>query len=142
MIAGGSKGYETLALVLTASEISEVEAIIREVARTEILPRFGRLTAADISEKNPGDLVTVADRAAEEALTRRLTGLLPGSLVVGEEAVAGDPGVLARLAGPEPVWIIDPIDGTHNYATDNPRFTTLVALAQGGRLLASRDPRF
>ena len=126
-----------LGIVLTTSEMAEVENIIRDVARTEILPRFGRLSAADISEKAPGDLVTVADRAAEAALTRRLTGLLPGSLVVGEEAVAGNPDLLKNLAGPEPVWIIDPIDGTHNYATDNPRFTTLVTLAQNGRLLAS-----
>jgi fructose-1,6-bisphosphatase/inositol monophosphatase family enzyme len=35
------------------------------------------------------------------------------------------------------VWIIDPIDGTHNFASDSPRFSTLVALAEGGELLAS-----
>ncbi len=118
-------------------DVAEVSAIVREVADREVLPRFGALTAADISEKTPGDLVTVADRAAEEALAERLLALLPGSVLVGEEAVAADPGVLALLDGPDPVWIVDPIDGTQNFVDGSPRFTTLVALAQGGELLAS-----
>lgn len=118
-------------------DMAEVERIIRTVADREIRPRFGRLTAADISEKAPGDLVTVADRAAEEALTTALEAMLPGSVTVGEEGVAADPGVLAATGGEAPVWIIDPIDGTHNFARHNPRYTTLVALAHRGELLGS-----
>ena len=118
-------------------DTAEVSAIVREVAEREVLPRFGALTAADIKEKSPGDLVTVADRAAEEALTERLRALLPGSVVVGEEAVAADPGVLALLEGDDPVWIIDPIDGTKNFVNGSPRFAMLVALARHGELLAS-----
>jgi len=118
-------------------DVAEVSAIVRRVADREILPRFGALTAADISEKTPGDPVTVADRAAEEALAERLGALLPGSAVVGEEAVAADPGLLSLLDGPDPVWIIDPIDGTQNFVDGSPRFATLVALARGGELLAS-----
>ncbi|GAA1832035.1 inositol monophosphatase family protein [Luedemannella flava] len=116
----------------------EVERLIRSVAATEIMPRFGQLAAADIVEKTgPDNLVTVADRAAESALTAGLTAILPGSVVVGEEAVADDPGVLDALVGDAPAWIVDPIDGTYNYATNNPRFTVLVALAHRGSLLAS-----
>jgi fructose-1,6-bisphosphatase/inositol monophosphatase family enzyme len=133
-------------------DVAEVSAIIRSVAATEIMPRFGRLGSADIAVKvhrdppavadhtiaqPPRDLVTVADQAAEEALTERLSALLPGSTVVGEEAVARDAAVLDRLAGNDPVWVIDPIDGTHNYAADNARFTTLVALVAGGTIQAS-----
>jgi len=116
---------------------AEVEQIIRLVAEREILPRFGYLNAADIAEKAPGDLVTVADRAAEAALHEKLTALLPGSLVVGEEAVGLDRAALGALTGDSPVWIIDPIDGTQSFVADSPRFTTLVALAQAGELLAS-----
>jgi fructose-1,6-bisphosphatase/inositol monophosphatase family enzyme len=123
--------------VLSARDADEVQRLVRTVADREIMPRFGRLTAADIVEKAPGDLVTVADRAAEEALSTALCSLLPGSVVVGEEAAGADPRVLDVLAGDAPVWVIDPIDGTHNFATDNPRFATLVALCQGGELLAS-----
>jgi fructose-1,6-bisphosphatase/inositol monophosphatase family enzyme len=117
--------------------VAQVAEIIREVARAEVLPRFGHLAEGEIQEKTPGDLVTVADRAAERELSARLTALLPGSRVVGEEAVFADPTVLAALEGPEPVWIIDPIDGTENYANANARFSVLVALARQGELLAS-----
>ena len=117
--------------------VAQVAEIIREVARTEVLPRFGRLAEGDILEKAPGDLVTVADRAAERELAVRLTALLPGSRVVGEEAVFLDASVLDALEGPDPVWIIDPIDGTENYANANARFSILVALARGGVLEAS-----
>jgi fructose-1,6-bisphosphatase/inositol monophosphatase family enzyme len=117
--------------------VGQVAAAIRAVAAQEILPRFGRLTADDIDEKAPDDLVTVADRAAEREIGARLTALLPGSRVVGEEAVFADRAVLDLLAGDAPVWIIDPIDGTENYANGNARFTVLVALAVRGELIAS-----
>ena len=117
--------------------LAEVERVIRDVADREIRPRFGRLTVDDVLEKGPGDLVTVADRAAEEALTTALEALVPGSVTVGEEAVALDAGRLGALDGDAPVWIIDPIDGTFNFANDSPRYTTLVAPAHHGVLLAS-----
>lgn len=123
--------------MLDDAAIAQVAEIIREVSATEILPRFGRLGDGEIVEKGPGDLVTVADKASEQALSVRLTALLPGSRVVGEEAVFEDPGVLDVLDGPDPVWIIDPIDGTENYANANARFTVLVALARDGELQAS-----
>ena len=114
-----------------------VQRLIEQVAATEVLPRFGRLSAGDVREKSPGEIVTVADRAAEAALTDGLSRIVPGSVVVGEESVGADPARLDALAGDAPVWIVDPIDGTEAYAAGNPRFTTLVALAQRGRLLAS-----
>lgn len=117
--------------------VQQVTEAIRAVAAQEILPRFGRLAADEILEKAPGDLVTVADRGAERELEARLTRLLPGSRVVGEEAVFADRAVLDLLAGEAPVWIIDPIDGTENYANGNARFTVLVALAVRAELVAS-----
>lgn len=115
----------------------KVAAILREVAAAEIVPRFRTLAAGDIREKGPGDLVTVADEAAERVLAARLTDLLPGSRVVGEEAAAADPVILSRLStGAEPVWIIDPVDGTYNFAHGRPVFAVLLALAVGGRTLA------
>lgn len=116
---------------------AQVADVIRAVAQEEILPRFGRLAEGEIAEKGPGDLVTVADRAAERQLSARLARLLPGSRVVGEEAVFLDRCLLEALDSSDPVWIIDPIDGTENYANANARFTVLVALARGGELLES-----
>jgi fructose-1,6-bisphosphatase/inositol monophosphatase family enzyme len=104
---------------------------IRAAARAFILPRFRALDASDIREKKPGDLVTVADTDTEHALTHVLREILPGANVVGEEAVHEDPKRLNGLAGDAPVWIIDPVDGTANFARGNPGFAVIVALAQG-----------
>lgn len=118
-------------------DMEAVATILREVASAEILPRFRNLAAADIREKQPGDLVTVADEAAERALNARLRDLLPGSIVVGEEACAADPALVRRLATEEaPAWIIDPVDGTHNFAHGKPVFGLLLALSQGGQATA------
>lgn len=123
--------------MLSPRDADEVERIVRTVAKLEIMPRFRRLTAADVAEKAPGDLVTVADRAAEEALSTALTAMLPGSVVVGEEGVGLDRTGLDALRGNAPVWVIDPIDGTHNFATDNPRFAMLIALCDRGEIIGS-----
>jgi fructose-1,6-bisphosphatase/inositol monophosphatase family enzyme len=118
----------------TAARIdaTKVEDIIRHVAATEVMPRFQNLAAGDIREKNPGDFVTVADEASEKALSQLLRELLPGSDVVGEEAVAKDLRVLEKLKGDAPVWVIDPIDGTYNYSHNRSTFGILVALVHRG----------
>lgn len=108
-----------------------------KVAFEEVLSRFGALSDADVDEKGPGDLVTVADRRAEERLTQGLTALLPGSHVVGEEAVSADKSVLRHLKGDDPVWIVDPVDGTGNFVRGSERFCMLVALARAGEVVAS-----
>lgn len=109
-----------------------VEKIIRHVAATEIAPRFENLAEGDIREKNPGDFVTVADEASEKALARLLAEYLPGSLVVGEEAVSKDAGVLDKFNEDKPVWVIDPIDGTYNFSHNIRRFGVLLALVHNG----------
>lgn len=118
-------------------DIEKVAAIIRETAQAEILPRWRNLAVADVSEKSkPGDLVTVADRAAEAVLERRLTELLPGSTVVGEEAVFAAPQVIERFRGPDPVWVLDPIDGTKAFTQGKTTFDVLVALVRDGEPVA------
>jgi fructose-1,6-bisphosphatase/inositol monophosphatase family enzyme len=121
------------------SGISDLEAIasfIRETAAAEILPRFGALAAGDIREKAPGDLVTVADLEMERRLRLLLERHLPGSVTVGEESVAADPTRLALLTEPGPAWIIDPIDGTGNFAKGRPDFAVIVARVEAGETTA------
>ncbi|MFF3258143.1 inositol monophosphatase family protein [Streptomyces sp. NPDC002932] len=121
-----------------AGDLTEVEAAVRAAAAAEITPRFRQLAAHEIVEKNgPHDLVTTADRLAEEHLTAALSRLLPGSVVVGEEAVHADPEVYGALGGDAPVWIVDPVDGTRQFVRGEPGFCTLVALAHHGETLAS-----
>ncbi|MEW1747956.1 inositol monophosphatase family protein [Streptomyces angustmyceticus] len=129
---------ETPLFDVSTLDLAAVEAAVRRAAADEIMPRFRQLAAEDIVEKNgPHDLVTVADRRAEEHLTAALTELLPGSVVVGEEAVHADPRVLDALHGDAPVWIVDPVDGTRQFVHGDPGFATLVALAHRGEVLAS-----
>src|SRR5260370_28988248 len=108
----------------------KVRRLIAEVADAEVMPRFEKLETGDISEKSPGDFVTIADVASERRLTPALRDLLPGSLVVGEEAVAADPAVLDLLAGDDPVWGVDPVDGTANFAARTPIFAIMVGRVQ------------
>jgi fructose-1,6-bisphosphatase/inositol monophosphatase family enzyme len=108
-----------------------VEAVMRAAAERAIAPRFQQLAAHEISEKAADDFVTVADREAEEILSAGLARLLPEASVVGEEAVHFEPTVMDRLGDPL-CWIIDPLDGTHNFAHGKPPFGVLVALAEHG----------
>ncbi|MFE2478854.1 inositol monophosphatase family protein [Streptomyces sp. NPDC059389] len=121
-----------------AQDLSAVEEAIRKAAAAEIMPRFRQLADHEVDQKSgPHDLVTVADRKAEEHLTASLTHLLPGSAVVGEEAVHADPTVYGALRADAPVWIVDPVDGTRQFVAGDPEFCTLVALAHRGEILAS-----
>ena len=118
-------------------DILAIAQLVREVAAEEIIPRWRNLADGDVQTKSKaGDLVTVADHAAERALARRLGAALPGSHVVGEEAVAADAGVLALFRRPEPVWVVDPIDGTRDFARGGTTFDVMIALVAGGRPVA------
>ncbi|WP_059011241.1 inositol monophosphatase family protein [Streptomyces specialis] len=118
--------------------VADVEAAVREAAAVEIMPRWQRLAAHEVTVKSgPHDLVTIADRNAERRLAGELTRILPGSAVVGEESVHEDPEGYAALRGDAPVWIVDPVDGTRQFVRGEPGFCTLVALAHRGEVLAS-----
>ncbi|MFT3970035.1 MAG: inositol monophosphatase [Micropruina sp.] len=110
----------------------QVTAAIREVADAEIVPRFRALADDEIIEKRPGDLVTVADRLAEQALTAIFRADDPNCLVVGEEAVYADPTPLQALPTAELAWVIDPVDGTRNFADGSPDFAVMVAEVRRG----------
>jgi len=125
---------------LSRPELPSDKAVIdhlRASAADIVLPYFQSLTDAEIKTKtSPNDFVTIADEQCEAYLSAALVTLLPGSTVVGEEAVAADPSILERLNVGGDVWIIDPIDGTYNYAHDDPRFATIVALVRDGVVVA------
>lgn len=113
----------------------EVAAAMREAAERAILPHYRTLAAHEIINKAVDDVVTVADHESEAILTERLARLLPEAAIVGEEAAHADPALLARL-GDALCWIVDPLDGTNNFARGKPPFGVLVALAQAGETIA------
>lgn len=119
--------FETRALV------DGVITAVRDVADAVIVPRFRQLAAHQIKSKtSPGDVVTVADEESERTLGPRLNALLEGSRVIGEEGVFADPTLLDLLKGKDPVWIIDPIDGTANFVNGVAAFAVIVALVHEG----------
>jgi fructose-1,6-bisphosphatase/inositol monophosphatase family enzyme len=113
-----------------------VHALLREVSQRAILPHYRALEDHQIIAKASGgivtadDVVTVADHMAEHILEEGLARIIPGLAVVGEEAAHADPTVLDRLAGD--CWIVDPLDGTRNFANGKPPFGILLAMASGG----------
>ncbi|MFJ9737606.1 inositol monophosphatase family protein [Streptomyces sp. NPDC101166] len=121
-----------------ARRSADVEEAVRKAAAAEIMPRFRQLAAHEIDQKNgPHDLVTDADRNAELYLTGALGDLLPGSVVVGEEAVHANPATYEAIRDDAFVWIVDPVDGTRQFVHGDDGFCTLVALARHGVVLAS-----
>jgi len=113
----------------------KVARLMNRVSQQVILPLYQNLQKQDISEKAPGDLVTIADLRSEEALTAGLSKILPGTDIVGEEACAQNPALLEHLSH-QRVWIIDPIDGTGNFAAGKSPFGIIIALAEYGETVA------
>jgi fructose-1,6-bisphosphatase/inositol monophosphatase family enzyme len=116
-----------------------VRALMRDASERAIVPRWQSLRTHEIEQKASGgilpDVVTIADREAEAILTEGLTQLLPEATIVGEEASHADPTVLDRL-GDALCWIVDPLDGTNNFAAGKAPFGVLVALAEHGETIA------
>ncbi|VXB10931.1 inositol monophosphatase family protein [Nocardioides sp. AX2bis] len=111
--------------------------LVQDVAARVITPRFRALDDADISEKNPGDLVTVADREAEVEITAALRAAYPGAVVLGEEAYAEDPSVMERYAAADHAFTVDPVDGTKNFVHGSPDHAVMVAELQAGEVVRS-----
>lgn len=118
----------------TRAQKTTIRNLVRRAAKAEILPRFRKLDQGDISEKSgPTDLVTEADVNAEAIITRGLQIAYPNALIVGEEAVAKNPKLLDKLGEAELSFLIDPVDGTWNFAMGMPIFATMVAACRFGR---------
>lgn len=110
-----------------------VEAVLRDVSRDVILPKFGALSSAEISTKStPGDLVTDVDIAAEDALFERLAALCPGATFIGEERAADAPSTVDGLSSGGAFWVVDPIDGTRNFVRGVSAFGIIVAFVVNG----------
>jgi fructose-1,6-bisphosphatase/inositol monophosphatase family enzyme len=124
-------------------DIGLLRDILREAGETEIMPRFRALGDGDVTEKKSSiDLVTDADLLAEQRITARLTERFPHALMVGEEASETNPGLIGALADAELAFVIDPVDGTFNFAAGLPVFGTILGVVVNGETIAGliHDP--
>ena len=118
--------------------LADVAAMLRAAAAAEIMPRFRNLGAGAIRQKSSAlDLVTDADEAAERHITAALEARFPGCLVVGEEATAADPGLPGRMGAARLAFVVDPVDGTANYAAGLPLFGVMAAAVVAGEVAAA-----
>ena len=102
-------------------KIEQIIDVVRQAAHLMVRSGF------EVHDKGTiENLVTSSDIAVQEFLTERLAKLLPGSGFLCEEEDLND------IAGHEYVWVIDPIDGTANYARGNRNCCISVALTRVG----------
>lgn len=120
----------------TARNARTVAEILRDAARTEILPRFQHLGAGAIRQKSSAeDLVTDADEAAEKVIAAALRKEFPGAIIVGEEGVAARPALLDELDGADLAFAVDPVDGTKNFASGLPLFGVMAGVIMKGEIV-------
>lgn len=121
-------------MVLSQTQIDDLVELVRQAGARDIMPRFRALSASEVEAKsNALDLVTIADRAAEETIREGAGQILPGAAFVGEEAVAADPGAIDAIGNSETCVVVDPIDGTGNYVAGLSVFGTLLAVVHKGQ---------
>jgi fructose-1,6-bisphosphatase/inositol monophosphatase family enzyme len=130
-------------MLFTIDDALRLGEILSRAARTEIMPRFGGLTAKEVREKSSRfDVVTDADDAAELAISAALAAAYPESVVIGEEATARDPRLLDVIGVADFAFVLDPLDGTKNFASGLPLFGVMAAATVRGEvvLAAIHDP--
>lgn len=111
-------------------DLSKLKVIIISAAREELLPRFAKV---DRQQKADGSILTEADLAVQQRIARQLQEQWPDTVFLGEE-MSGDQQA-EQLGSDQPVWCLDPLDGTSNFAAGIPYFCVSLALIQGGRVV-------
>ncbi len=118
---------------MDADLLRQCLAVARQAAANaaDVIQRFvaGGFVVQDKADGTP---VTEADVAAEKAIIQVITDRFPDHAVYGEET--GRHGDVST--GRQPLWLIDPIDGTKSFVRGYPFFSTQIGLMVGGELLA------
>ena len=110
-------------------DIQQLQEILVAAARAELLPRFNRVAH---TRKADGSVLTEADLAMQERMAASLLQQWPDTVFLGEEM---QPAEQQRLIHSEhPVWCLDPLDGTSNFAAGIPYFCVSLALLVRGEV--------
>ncbi|MES0880917.1 inositol monophosphatase family protein [Roseibium sp. SCP14] len=118
---------------LSQAQIDRLITVTRDVAQEVVMPRFRSSADVDVkAKKHVFDLVTEADLLCEQRLTQVVPDILPGSTFVGEEGVASDPGLLSHVATADRCVVLDPVDGTWNFASGLPTFGLILSVVEKG----------
>ncbi len=107
------------------AELTAALALAREAGVRAARAQEGPL---DIAHKADRSLVTAIDRELDALLVGRLRARFPDDAVLGEESA----DVAVRRSDARRLWLVDPIDGTSNYAVGTGEFTVVIGLAEAG----------
>ena len=110
--------------------LAVLKDMIIAAAQEELLPRFARV---ERQHKRDGSVLTEADLAVQSRIATQLLQHWPDTVFLGEEMTAAEQTQL--LASGQPVWCLDPLDGTSNFAAGIPYFCVSLALLQQGEVL-------
>lgn len=101
-----------------------------EKASKALLRDFNEVEHLQISRKGPADFVTAADKRSEEIIFNELKKARPDYSFMMEES--------GQVVGndKENIWIVDPLDGTHNFMHGIPHWSISIALEQKGQIIA------
>ncbi|MER8900540.1 inositol monophosphatase family protein [Mesorhizobium sp. M0772] len=130
-------------MIFDDQAIDWLAELLADAARAEIMPRFRRLGEGDIRQKtSAADLVTEADINAERLITARLRERYPTAMIVGEEACSDNPALLQGLGDADLAFVVDPVDGTFNFASGVPLFGVMLSVVVKGETVAGiiHDP--
>jgi len=110
-------------------DLKDLRSLVRTCAQEELLPRF-----ADVSRdhKHDGSIVTAADHVMQDRMERELAAHWPGIAFLGEEMPAAEQ---EQLTAQQDIglWVLDPLDGTSNFAAGIPFFSVSLALLINGQ---------
>ena len=127
-LAGGSSGSG-----MGMPDLDRIARIIRDTAATQIAAAVSRARRKRYPREEPRRSRHASPISrSEQRLILELEAAMPGTVALGEESVAADPTRLDLLAGETPVWVIDPIDGTGNFAKGVARFAVIIAYVARG----------
>ena len=110
--------------------LTVLKTIIKPAAQEELLPRFARV---ERQHKRDGSVLTEADLAVQSRIATLLQQQWPETVFLGEEMTSTEQAEL--LTSGQPVWCLDPLDGTSNFAAGIPYFCVSLALLQQGEVL-------
>ncbi len=112
-------------------DISLIREIVTSTAREELLTRF---TQVERHSKADGSFITEADLAAQQRIQQALAQHYPDFGFLGEEMDAAEQTALLQNAD-QPLWVLDPLDGTSNFAANIPFFSVSLALINKGEIV-------